>query len=251
MRISVLLFHLIILATMSSRAWSAEFPGVAVVELFTSEGCSSCPPADQLLIRIAEAQKKSGHAIYCLGWHVDYWDRLGWPDRFASPRFTQRQQRYARTWQHSAVYTPQMIVNGRDEFVGSNWKLANSAIADSLKTPVAHQLELRCQIDKTAGRCRIDYSVTPVAMTHELQLMLTESSASSRVTAGENQGETLSHVNIVRGWSTVALSEKARGTTTITLPEQWHSKHAQVIGFVQAKDTLAISGASAVSLTNP
>src|SRR6476619_4430550 len=93
-------------------------PGFAVVELFTSEGCSSCPPADNLLARIQKEDMDK--QVYLLAYHVDYWDRQGWKDRFSDAAFTQHQQQYAE-WLHlNSVYTPQMVVNGKEEFVGSN-----------------------------------------------------------------------------------------------------------------------------------
>src|SRR5579872_1033847 len=90
--------------------------GIAVVELFTSEGCSSCPPAD---LALADLERQS-RAVYALEFHVDYWDRLGWPDRFSSPDWTRRQREYAEAFGARGLYTPQMIVGGTDAFTGSD-----------------------------------------------------------------------------------------------------------------------------------
>ena len=109
-------------------ARSSATPTAVVVELFTSEGCSSCPPADALLQSLVDAQPIDGAQIIGLGHHVDYWDRLGWRDKFSSGASTARQQRYARTFNVDSIYTPQMVVDGRDEFVGSNRSAAWQAI---------------------------------------------------------------------------------------------------------------------------
>ena len=96
----------------SQSSQAADPPGVAVVELFTSEGCRSCPSADKVLAKLVTGQAQSKAPVYCLTFHVDYWDDLGWPDRFADKRFTQRQRDYAQAINLRNIYTPQMIVNG-------------------------------------------------------------------------------------------------------------------------------------------
>jgi hypothetical protein len=103
----------------------AQAGGVAVVELFTSEGCSSCPPADAVLADIAAT---GGPTTYALAYHVDYWDDLGWPDRFASPESAARQQTYARALGTRGLYTPQMVVGGTEQFTGSDRARATAAI---------------------------------------------------------------------------------------------------------------------------
>src|SRR5579871_1462623 len=104
--------------------------GFAVVELFTSEGCSSCPPADQLIARIQQEEKDQ--PVYILAFHVDYWDRLGWKDACSDHRYTQRQNQYASWFKLQSIYTPEIVVNGRDEFVGSQEKTLRSAIVSGL-----------------------------------------------------------------------------------------------------------------------
>src|SRR5580692_6462080 len=114
--------------------------GFAVVELFTSEGCSSCPPADQLVARVQQEDKDQ--PVYILAFHVDYWDRLGWKDAFSDTRFTQRQSRYASWLNLQSVYTPQIVVNGTKEFVGSQENTLRSAINSGLEQTPAAQLTL-------------------------------------------------------------------------------------------------------------
>src|SRR5438132_289864 len=98
--------------------------GIAVVELFTSEGCSSCPPADAIAAKITSEFKN----VYVLGFHVDYWNSLGWKDEFSNAAWTNRQQQYASHFELSSIYTPQMVVNGKTELVGSNEQLLRKTI---------------------------------------------------------------------------------------------------------------------------
>ncbi len=131
-------------------------PGVAVVELFTSEGCSSCPPADAVLARIDREARASGRAVVPLAFHVDYWDGLGWPDRFSSADSTSRQRDYASAFGESGLYTPQMVIGGLDRFVGSDGAQADARIAAALRRPAEVGVALR--VDRTgAGAVYVHY----------------------------------------------------------------------------------------------
>ena len=113
--------------------------GFAVVELFTSEGCSSCPPADNAVAKLLQEYKNN---VYVLGYHVDYWDNLGWKDAFSSAAYTQRQKNYARVLKLSSVYTPQVIVNGDEQFVGSDENKLHASIDKDLKQIPAQTLSV-------------------------------------------------------------------------------------------------------------
>ncbi len=114
-----------------------------VVELFTSEGCSSCPPADQLLARLQREQPVPGARIIALGEHVDYWDRLGWKDTYSSHEFSERQQDFVRSWGSNSVYTPQMVVDGMPGFVGSDRRKALQVIARAARSEKV-RVEVTC-----------------------------------------------------------------------------------------------------------
>src|SRR5258708_30693112 len=131
MRRTGLLFA-VALAIASGGLQAGPPPTPVIVELFTSEGCSDCPPADVLLEKLIATQPIGGAEIIGLGQHVDYWDRLGWKDRFSSSALTNRQQLYQTRFGTESIYTPQMVVDGRTEFVGSDASAARKAIEKAL-----------------------------------------------------------------------------------------------------------------------
>lgn len=118
----------------------------AVVELFTSEGCSSCPPADRLLGDFVDDARNNDKRIFALAFHVDYWNYLGWEDIYASSEFSDRQRTYAEALKTNRIYTPQMIVNGNDEFVGSNRNRAKKSIRSALKKAAGIRITLQADI---------------------------------------------------------------------------------------------------------
>src|SRR5579859_6872600 len=132
-----------VLSGCGTKTTSADTKGTeqpvrpVIVELFTSEGCSSCPPADALLARLDQEQRIGNAEIIALEEHVDYWDQLGWRDPFSGRQWTERQQDYAAVFRNDGVYTPQMVVDGRAEFVGSSQSRARSAIAEAVREPKA------------------------------------------------------------------------------------------------------------------
>ena len=135
-------------------AWRrAGAPVPILVELFTSEGCSSCPPADTLLTRLAAEKIVGGAQVVALAFHVDYWDRLGWKDRFSSAAFTERQHRYAAAWQTDRIYTPQAVVDGRVEFVGTDATRALDALTTSAARPARHRCAQPRRDDSRPRRC--------------------------------------------------------------------------------------------------
>src|SRR5438270_3284394 len=132
-----------------------------IVELFTSEGCSSCPPADALLRKLEETQPVPNADIIVLGEHVDYWNYIGWTDRFSSKDFSQRQEQYARVFNLDSAYTPQMVVDGRTELNGADESSAKRAIADAAKRE-AIQIDLQLR-KNAAGDLAAAYAVSEAA----------------------------------------------------------------------------------------
>lgn len=219
--------------------------GFAIIELFTSEGCSSCPPADAL---VAKIQKESeGKPVYILAYHVDYWNRLGWKDAFSSADYSNRQKQYV-LWMHSAdgIYTPQIVVNGKTEFVGSEEKTLRNAIKSSLANDAAAQLSLS-NIRTDGKEIKLQYQTGGNIQNTTLQLAVIQKSAQTKVGGGENSGRTLSHVQIVRALQSLKLKH-ADGTADISVPKQVNINGAELIAFLQDSNTGVITGATKVDL---
>ena len=165
-----------------------------LVELFTSEGCSSCPPADALLERLDRTQPVAGAQIIVLSEHVDYWNHIGWADPYSSPAFSARQQQYARRFRTQGPYTPQMVVDGRTEFVGSDARSAESAVRDAVRQPKA-------AVHITTGEAAdIEIDPLPAGRVHKAGVFVAfaADTGTQDVLRGENGGRRLRHVSIVK-----------------------------------------------------
>jgi len=215
--------------------------GFAVVELFTSEGCSSCPPADALVARV---QKESaGKPVYILAYHVDYWDRLGWKDAFSEAAYSARQRQYARWIKGAEVYTPQAIVNGRKEFVGSQ----EGTLRNTLKADLAETAKTELQLSDlkaAGGKFTVKYQAKGAMDNSSLVVALVEKNAPSKVMKGENAGRTLAHVQIVRKLQTAALANHNSGLVSVPLPDGFSADAYEVIAFVQNTTDGNINGAA-------
>jgi hypothetical protein len=163
-----------------------------LVELFTSEGCSSCPPADRLLEKLDREQSAPGAELIVLSEHVDYWNQLGWRDPFSSSLFSQRQREYADRL-NGEVYTPEMVIDGAKGFVGSDEREARQAIREAVK---AQKSPVRMTAERIDGKVKISIHMDD-APDGALYLALAHDSMSSQVLRGENAGRGLSHVAVV------------------------------------------------------
>ncbi|MEO7652913.1 MAG: DUF1223 domain-containing protein, partial [Bryobacteraceae bacterium] len=187
---------LMMLAFSSALAASDPAPTPVLVELFTSEGCSSCPPADELLIDLEKTQPVPGARIIVLSEHVDYWNRLGWTDPFSSQLFSARQHRYAEALRKDGVYTPQMVVDGQGEFVGSDRRRAVAVIAEAARKTKA-PVELACRAEGAALKFTVRIPGPPSADSDVL-LAILENDLQSDVQRGENSGRKIQHRGVVR-----------------------------------------------------
>lgn len=211
-----------------------------IVELFTSEGCSSCPPADAALIDLAKTQPVPGANIIALGYHVDYWNRLGWRDPFSSSLFTARQGAYNTSFKNDSNYTPQAVVAGTAEFVGSDVREAKAQIAkaaDRLKNSKTH-----VAVSPAGGD---SYTVTATGTegikNARVFVAVTETGLSTQVKAGENAGRHLAHVAVVR--RLVSL-EKPTGTVSLPVESGQNRRNQKIVAWVQDGATGAILGAA-------
>lgn len=237
-----LLFVSGLLFTRAHRA-SLHKP-VAVVELFTSQGCSSCPPADRLLTEISKQAIAGGQAVYALSFHVDYWNRLGWKDPFSNHQYTARQQRYARLFNLGSVYTPQAVLNGSHEFVGSNRARLTSLLTNALNEPARVGVQVSAtRQDKTIT---VNYSLTGVVPGTLINVALVSESVSTVVSRGENAGHTLLHNNVVRAFTTIRATQT--GKTTLMIPEDFDYENGAVVAYVQDEKSLTTLGAGRVKV---
>ena len=221
--------------------------GFAVVELFTSEGCSSCPPADEL---IAKIQKESNNNnIYILSYHVDYWNRLGWKDQFSDAAFSKRQYKYSKWFKLSSVYTPQAVVNGKKEFVGSEEGTLRSTVKNSLVTTASSQIVLT-EVKLQTGHTGLHYKIQNGLENTSLIVALVQKNAVSKVLRGENKGRLLSHVQVVRSFETIAVSGRQQGEALLLVPAGIRGD-LEVIALLQRNNTGEIIGAARVATGTP
>jgi len=217
-----------------------------VVELFTSEGCSSCPPADKLLINFHEQHRSDGVEIIPLGFHVDYWNRLGWRDRFSSAAYSQRQENYADRMKLDGPYTPQMVVDGDTQFVGNDAERAQDAIARAAgRSAEAEVAVTRAADDKL--HVKINSASRNAS---DVLLAITEDNLSTSVKSGENGGHVLRHAAVVRDFRKVGelSSGGFESDVAFNAGNDWKRKDLRAVIFVQEKTSGKILGAVATSL---
>jgi hypothetical protein len=229
-----------------------------IVELFTSEGCSSCPSADRLLDRLDRSQPLSGVHVIALEEHVDYWNNLGWKDPFSSAQYRVRQNDYAaRVFQTDNIYTPQMIVNGQAGFSGGDASRAQQEIGRAAQSPIS-VVDLKTAPNATDANL-IDLTVdvtnpkTAKIRNSNVYLAVTESGLATNVSAGENSGRRLLHAPVVRSFGVIGKLD-ARGTNTghitntLRLPVEWQRANLRAVVFVQERDSYKITGAATIDL---
>ena len=223
-----------------------------LVELFTSESCSSCPPADALLAKLDQTQPINGAEIIVLGEHVDYWDGQGWHDRFSSHQYTERQSEYGGRLRVDNSYTPQMIVDGTDQFVGNDAAHAVRAIQHAAQTP---KIKLTLSQPVVDGQ-KVSASVSSAApMTTEkadLYAALVDLKDTTEVRGGENGGRRLQHAGVVRSLQRVGkLKDLGAGPVSFSLnaPSDAKPGEMRVVIFAQESGQGAVLGAASAGVT--
>jgi hypothetical protein len=272
-------------AASQSSGSSAKQP--VIVELFTSEGCSSCPPADELLKKLSEDQPFDNIQILALEEHVDYWNTLGWTDPFSSVEFSRRQEQYAVALPDGGVYTPQMVVDGRSQFIGNRtheardqvrWAAAHPKpllLLTLLSSSNPHTRALQLRLGSDTGSPGVSPASAPAAPDStqpqpvisrepgnlsssastptalDLWIAVTEKNLSSSVTAGENSGHTLIHAPVVR----LLHKEKSKITSaafpltiTINLHNNWNPSNLTAIAFLENPKSHQIQAAGSSPL---
>ena len=237
------------LATAQSRPPATRTP--VLVELFTSEGCSSCPPADLLLAKLLREQPVAEAESIPVSFHVDYWDHQGWKDPFSSKNFTARQKRYSQIFGEDSVYTPQLIVNGREQVVGSDAAAAHRAIA-SATAKASLSLKISARANEGGLRLSIDLPAAPAgAEPIDVLVALAEDDLTSVVRRGENEGRTLTHVAVVRRLQPLGALEPEAFVANgqVTLERGWQTTRMRVVAWLQGRKSQQVFGAAAASVT--
>jgi len=230
-------------------------PRIVVVELFTSEGCSSCPPADALLKELSEQQKMEDVQIVALEEHVDYWNHLGWRDPYSAAEFSERQNDYSHVFGTDGVYTPQMIVDGQSEIVGSRSRQAREAIQKAAGQPKA-EIDLLASANATPGKPAFEVQIKSlngisVRDAAELWLAVTEKGLQTDVKAGENSGETLKHAAVVRSLRKIDTIRDPAGYSRqfqAAIEPSWKRENLAVVAFLTEKSSRKIIGAATATL---
>jgi hypothetical protein len=210
-----------------------------VLELFTSQGCSSCPSADKLLAKTYEEAQKNHMQLFVLSYHVDYWDRLGWKDPFSQSLFTKRQYEYAKQFGLQGVYTPQVVVNGAKEFVGSDSRKLNSVLESNLNPKAKIDISLE-DVKWQNSQVSFGYNLKGDFKNSQLQVAILSKKEETNIPRGENSGLKLAGSNVVRVLQTVKTAEKS--TISVALPKDLTQGNTRIIVFVQDVKTLQVVG---------
>ncbi len=219
-----------------------------LVELFTSEGCSSCPPADRLLEVLDQKQPVPGADLIVLSEHVDYWDRLGWRDPFSSPQYTARQQEYASKLRRDGVYTPQLVIDGTFGFVGSDGREAASAIQKAMREPKIGIAISSVARDGNQITAHIELRAPESNMKRGkavLYVALADDRVESHVTRGENGGRSLAHVGVTRAlkqMGTIDLESALATDVTLSVHPGAGSNGMRLVAFIQDPRTGQVLG---------
>jgi hypothetical protein len=225
-----------------------------LVELFTSEGCSSCPPADRFLRKL-DQQPVPGAEVVVLSEHVDYWNHIGWKDPYSAHSYSERQSAYSRRFDLDSVYTPQMVVDGASEFVGSNTAAADKALAKAKAVPkIAIHLSLISAAAQTVEAHVEAATLEPSFGVREAEvyIVLALNRAESQVSAGENAGRKLEHVAVVRNLTKVGIIKQSHSfsqNVQLHVEPGFDSRNLRLVAFVQEPRQGRVLGAALLPIS--
>ncbi len=212
---------------LQTKTYSPDSKNVAVLELFTSQGCSSCPSADRLLEKYSTKDN-----VIALSFHVDYWNRLGWKDPFSSPDFTRRQNNYA-TALNAGVYTPQLVINGQDEMVGSDARKIENTLKKVWSQNQASEISVQ-SVNLENGKATINYTIKGNTDGNSLlNIAIVEKKTMTTIKAGENGGVTLSGTNVVRNFKTISNTPEGKNIYNIEVPAGINKENISVVLYLQ------------------
>ncbi len=236
---------MVLLAGMAFHPKS-DSPSFAFIELFTSQGCSSCPPADKLLAKTILENNLRGKNTIALSFHVDYWDRLGWKDPYSNSEFSDRQRNYAEKFKLNSIYTPQAIVNGSEEFVGSNENKLTKAISTYLEKPATATFKSIKATTQQNQSIKVNFYLEGDYTNCVVNVALVSLSEITPVKKGENAGENLEGVNIVRQFK--AIKANVNGEIEFSKSPMPAINNRAVVAYIQQKNSLEIIGAVQIKI---
>ncbi|WP_299336744.1 thioredoxin family protein [uncultured Psychroserpens sp.] len=240
--------HIVLTLFMIPLFFSSEtidtYPPVIVLELFTSQGCSSCPPADELLTQIQN--RDSDTPVIAMSYHVDYWNYIGWKDPFSKEVFSNKQRLYSQKFNSSSIYTPQIVINGKAHFVGSNSREMDVKLKQHAKISAENKIEI-ANLDKNGNEVRFDYNVMGRISNKLLRTVLVVEERITKIPRGENRNRTLKNSNIVVA-EDISELQNSKGHQSIAIPNIVNDKDELKLIFVIQNSDLDIVGANQVKL---
>lgn len=238
----LILFATLVLATIGpvSPSTTPTPQPVVVLELFTSQGCSSCPPADRVLQDLTQQAARNNQAVYGLSFHVDYWDRLGWKDPFSSKLFTDRQRHYDQALK-TQTYTPQLVINGRQAIIGGQRNRIEQAIQAIQQQPASAFIGVSSTLIHQPKQVTVSYKLSATGP-YRVNIALVQKEARTAVGNGENSGRTLVNTNVVRQFKTIEQPGES-GNVSMPIPDGLKPDQTAVLVYVQRVDTGQVVGA--------
>ncbi len=214
-----------------------------ILELFTSQGCSSCPAADKILNNIAVKSYKHKQRIITLEYHVDYWNKLGWKDPFSKKKFTKRQQKYVNRFDLKYLYTPQIVINGKFQMNGSDKDKIIKTMHKEIQKDSNVQIILSTSKLKNGKQININYFAKGSTTLNHINFALVESSIKTKILRGENNGSILEHQSVVKEFKKVLMEDGVKGSILLDIPDNAVPQNLYLIAFVQNQITQEIIGA--------
>lgn len=227
---------------LQTKTYIPASKNVAVLELFTSQGCSSCPSADRLLEKYSTKDN-----VIALSFHVDYWNRLGWKDPYSSKEFTKRQYDYASAL-NAGVYTPQLVINGQSEMVGSDARKIDNTLKKVWSENQASEVSIQ-SVKLENGKAMISYSLTGNTANASLNIAIVEKKTTTAIKAGENGGVTLSGTNVVRNFQTLDNVKEGANSYSIQVPSDIDKNNISIVLYLQkGNNEITAASQAAVSM---
>jgi hypothetical protein len=241
--IKIILFLALFFSTvLKTNAQPLKSRPHVIVELFTAEGCSSCPAADELLKEMPDILNKENKNVIGLSFHVTYWNKSGWEDPYSNELFTDRQKKYVAKLNLPQLYTPQAIVNGEKEFIGSNPLAFRDLVTAASEKNAAY--EITAQTANENDKVLVNYELNRDPKNIVMNIAIVEKDVVHYIPRGENKGRTLKHTNVVRAFETIDPQRK--GNYSIIWPTNLEKTNSRIILYAQNIKTMKITGSTII-----